>query len=116
MGQHHRQRAPETLEMFPELTPEAQIPLPPPGIKELNTVDERIWRYIKHVGLATADDVDYALELEGRSTASARVRMLVRAGHLEDSGERRVTRAGHSARLYRAVTPEEVVARPAPPP
>lgn len=104
------------LPLFPELTPEAQVPKADPDVLAHRTVDSRIWHYIRDQGErgATIFEVDTALELVGRSTAGARIRMLVRAGRLRDTGTRRRTTGRHTARVYEAVTPRELEALPAP--
>ena len=58
--------------------------------------------HIKRVGNATCDEVEAALSLR-HQTASARIRELSLGGLLRDSGVRRRTRGGSSARVYNAV-------------
>lgn len=64
----------------------------------------RIYEWIRARGRrgATCDEVEEALGLR-HQTASARVRELVRSGALVDSGQRRRTRSGRTARVV--VTP-----------
>lgn len=57
---------------------------------------------IRQNGSATCDEVE--TQLDGRhQTISARVRELVQLGFIYDTGERRKTRSGRSARVYKAV-------------
>lgn len=50
---------------------------------------------------ATLDEVSVSLDML-MQTASARVRELAQAGYIEDTGDRRPTRTGRNARVYRA--------------
>ena len=50
---------------------------------------------------STCDEIEAALGLR-HQTASARIRELVLTGYLVDSGQRRLTRARRSARVYMA--------------
>lgn len=54
-------------------------------------------------GSATCDEIEVATGLS-HQTASARVRDLVKDGYLVDTGARRATRSGRSARVYQVVT------------
>lgn len=103
-------RRPDTIEMFPDMTPEAKVVPATPDTLEMPTVDQKIWRYIRDQGEtgATVFEVDTALALVGLSTAGARIRMLVRAGSLRDTGRRRVTTGKHTARVYTAVIPRDL--------
>lgn len=69
---------------------------------------ERVWRYIDSPGHwgRTCDEVEYALAMR-HQTASARIRELVLAGRLIDSGERRLTRSGRRAAVYVVAKKEE---------
>jgi hypothetical protein len=50
---------------------------------------------------ATCDEVEVALSMR-HQTASARIRELAQEGSLSDTGDRRPTRSGAAARIYRA--------------
>ena len=50
----------------------------------------------------TCDDVEVALDMR-HQTASARVRELVLAGRISDTGRTRKTRSGSGARVYEAI-------------
>lgn len=67
---------------------------------DLSRQKRRIMNYFaaKPGGL-TCDEVEAALGFR-HQTASARIRELVLAGGLTDSGRRRRTRSGRSARIY----------------
>lgn len=67
-----------------------------------STMRQRVLRYIHHccfIG-ATCDEVEVALGM-AHQTASARIRELAQMELIEDTGDRRKTRSGRSARIYR---------------
>lgn len=115
-----KRNSPPTIDLFPELTPHGQVPKAEPHVFEAGGVDERIWRFVRDQGPAepgphgavrggaTVFEVDVALKLTGDSTASARVRMLVRANRLRDTGWRRRTTGSATARVYEAVAPRDL--------
>lgn len=85
---------------------------PPPTkdwSKPLDPQQTMILAYVAGVNGSTCDEVEYSLALT-HQCASARVRELVRKGRLSDSGERRRTRSGRTARVYVVATspPEPV--------
>ena len=61
----------------------------------------KVFRYIRGEGFAgaTCDEIEEALDMR-HQTASPRVRELVLMGAIEDSGHRRRTRSGSTARVY----------------
>jgi hypothetical protein len=61
---------------------------------------ERVYRVIAERDGATCDEVE--AQIDGRhQTVSARVRELVQLGRIVDTGQRRPTRSGRAARVYR---------------
>ena len=59
----------------------------------------RVFLYIEAKGGATCDEVEQSLGMK-HQTASPRIRELCLDGRIRDSGERRETRSGSSARIY----------------
>lgn len=59
----------------------------------------QVFAYIKSRRNATCDEVEVALRMR-HQTASARIRELVLYRQLADSGLRRLTRSGRTARVY----------------
>lgn len=115
-----KRNSPPTIDMFPDDTPHGRVPKARDYVFKEGSVDMRILRYVQDqggacrmlpdggvIGGATAFEVDVALHLTGDSTASARIRMLVRAGRLRDSGFRRATTNSSTARVWEAVIPRE---------
>ena len=70
----------------------------------LANLKKRVYDYIasRPQGEATCDEVEIGTGLS-HQTASARVRDLVKAGLIVDTGARRPTRSGRGARVYRKV-------------
>jgi len=62
----------------------------------------KVLAHINAVGNATCDEIEEAMKLK-HQTASARIRELVLDGKIQDTGMRRRTRSGSSARVYVAV-------------
>lgn len=69
-------------------------------LPHLGPVDGRILSMVRSMGGATTDELEWELNLR-HQTASAQVRHLTEAGWLEDSGERRLTRSGRAAIVWR---------------
>lgn len=63
------------------------------------TIRSKILKHIASVGQVTCDEVEVAFGLR-HQTASARVRELTMLGEIIDTGERRKTRSGRTARVY----------------
>jgi predicted ArsR family transcriptional regulator len=64
---------------------------------------DQIFAHINQSGRGlTCDEIEEVFEIR-HQTASARIRELVMFGKLVDSGERRKTRSGRSARVYDVV-------------
>lgn len=59
-----------------------------------------ILRYIHDVGTATCDECEVALDMR-HQTCSARIREMKVRGLIVDTDERRPTRSGRSAAVYR---------------
>lgn len=69
----------------------------------------KVLAFIKRAGDrgATDDEVEVGLEMR-HQTASARRRELVLSGHVHDSGNRRPTRSGRGATVWKPVTRKSV--------
>ena len=63
------------------------------------TMRRRVYEHIDRSGSATCDECEAALQMK-HQTCSARIRELVKAGLVEDTGHRRRTRSGATARVY----------------
>lgn len=66
------------------------------------TSDNTVWRVLRCIGKRgrTCDEVEAILGTSHQST-SARIRDLVKAGRLQDTGKRRNTRTGNKATVWR---------------
>jgi hypothetical protein len=60
------------------------------------TLREKVWRHIAGTGSKTCDEVEMDLRMR-HQTASARIRELVLAGRLTNTGRRQLTRSGRLA-------------------
>lgn len=70
--------------------------------RKKNNYRERILNFIKdHCG-STCDQVEVGLELR-HQTASCFIRFLTQDGFLRDSGERRITRTGRRAIVWKTL-------------
>lgn len=67
-----------------------------------STLQQQVLDYVREHGGATSDEVEVGLGLT-HQTASARMNDLKRANLVVKSGERRPTRQGRNADVYRAV-------------
>lgn len=67
-----------------------------------NTSDDTVWQVLRCIGKRgrTCDEVERILGTSHQST-SARIRDLVKAGRLQDTGKRRNTRTGNKATVWR---------------
>jgi predicted transcriptional regulator len=63
------------------------------------TIRGKILKHIASVGKVTCDEIEVVFGLR-HQTASARVRELSMLGEIVDTGERRKTRSGRTARVY----------------
>ena len=72
----------------------------------LQGLQAEVYRRVEQAGPdgCTCDELEVAMQGK-HQTISARVRELVQAGHIVDSGHRRRTRSGRTARVYCASSP-----------
>lgn len=66
------------------------------------TLRARVWRHLRETGGATEEETEAALGLAG-NTCRPRIWELRKAGMVEDSGDRRSTRSGRQAVVWRIV-------------
>jgi DNA-binding transcriptional ArsR family regulator len=84
-----------------------------PSAAEKRVQRLRVYAGIRQAyGGATCDELEVALDMR-HQTASARITELRKDGLIVDTGLRRATRSGRSARVYEIVTAAGVLSQPA---